>query len=120
MPNELWIAGAGSGKTHKIITESVEAVRRGERVLVVTYTTNNQAELRAHFVEHYGSLSENFVVKGLFTFYLEDLVRPYQQIFSATAYQLSFSPKRIRMRLPTRATGSKTGARHEMTVRSTR
>ena len=34
MPNELWIAGAGSGKTHKIITESVEAVRRGERVLV--------------------------------------------------------------------------------------
>ena len=80
MPNELWIAGAGSGKTHKIITESVEAVRRGERVLVVTYTTNNQAELRARFVEHYGSLSENFVVKGLFTFYLEDLVRPYQRI----------------------------------------
>ena len=80
LPNELWIAGAGSGKTHKIITESVEAVRRGERVLVVTYTTNNQAELRARFVEHYGSLSENFVVKGLFTFYLEDLVRPYQRI----------------------------------------
>lgn len=81
MPNELWIAGAGSGKTHKIITESVEAICRGECVLVVTYTTNNQAELRARFVEHYGSLSDNFVVKGLFTFYLEDLVRPYQRIF---------------------------------------
>ena len=80
MPNELWIAGAGSGKTHKIITDAIEVIKAGGRVLVVTYTTNNQAELRARFVALYGSSSENFVVKGLFTFYLEDMVRPYQRV----------------------------------------
>lgn len=80
MPNELWIAGAGSGKTHKIITDAIEVINGGGRVLVVTYTTNNQAELRARFVELYGASSEHFIVKGLFTFYLEDMVRPYQRV----------------------------------------
>lgn len=78
MPNELWIAGAGSGKTYKIITDAIEVIRGGGRVLVITYTTNNQAELRARFVALYGASSEHFVVKGLFSFYLEDMVRPYQ------------------------------------------
>lgn len=78
MPNELWIAGAGSGKTNKIITDAIEVIKRGGRVLVVTYTTNNQAELRARFVMKFGATSENFVVKGLFSFYLDEMVRPYQ------------------------------------------
>lgn len=81
MPNEIWIAGAGSGKTHKIISDAVEIINGGGRVLVVTYTTNNQAELRARFVElNEGEASENFVVKGLFQFFLEDMIRPYQTV----------------------------------------
>lgn len=79
LPNELWLAGAGSGKTNKIITDAIEIIKSGGRVLVVTFTTNNQAELRARFAKIYGASSENFVVKGLFSFYLEDLVRPYQR-----------------------------------------
>ena len=80
MANEFWIAGAGSGKTHKIIEDAIEVIKAGGRVLVVTYTTSNQAELRSRFVAVYGSSSDDFVVKGLFTFYLEDLVRPYQNV----------------------------------------
>ncbi|MCO7573958.1 UvrD-helicase domain-containing protein [Pseudomonas protegens] len=92
MPNELWIAGAGSGKTHKIITEAIEVIKAGGRVLVVTYTTNNQAELRARFVELYGASSERFVVKGLFSFYLEDMVRPYQsEVFPDRIATISFT-----------------------------
>jgi DNA helicase II / ATP-dependent DNA helicase PcrA len=83
LPNELWLAGAGAGKTNKIITDAIEIIRSGGRVLVVTYTTNNQAELRARFVKIYGTSSELFVVKGLFTFYLEDLIRPYQNVIFA-------------------------------------
>ncbi|HBO1552496.1 RNA helicase [Pseudomonas aeruginosa] len=79
MPNKLCIAGAGSGKTHKIITESIAEIERGGRVLVVTYTTSNQQELRRRFLEVFGTYSDRFVVKGLFSFYLEDMVRPYQQ-----------------------------------------
>lgn len=79
MSNTLCIAGAGSGKTHKIITESIAEIERGGKVLVVTYTTSNQQELRRRFVDAFGRHSDRFVVKGLFSFYLEDMVRPYQQ-----------------------------------------
>ena len=92
MPNELWLAGAGSGKTNKIITDAIEVINGGGRVLVVTYTTNNQAELRARFTKLYGASSEHFVVKGLFSFYLEDLVRPYQnEIFPDRITTISFT-----------------------------
>ncbi|WP_462402794.1 UvrD-helicase domain-containing protein [Pseudomonas sp. Marseille-QA0332] len=92
MANEFWIAGAGSGKTHKIIKDAIEVIEAGGRVLVVTYTTSNQAELRSRFVEVYGSSSEDFVVKGLFTFYLEDLVRPYQNVvFSERITAVAFT-----------------------------
>ncbi len=73
------MAGAGSGKTHKVITESIAEIERGGKVLVVTYTTSNQQELRRRFLEVFGTYSDRFVVKGLFSFYLEDMVRPYQQ-----------------------------------------
>ena len=79
MANVLCIAGAGSGKTHKVVTESIAEIKRGGRVLVVTYTTSNQQELRARFIKLYGRSSESFVVKGLFSFYLEDMIRPYQR-----------------------------------------
>lgn len=79
MSNTLCIAGAGSGKTHKIIAESIMEVERGGKVLVVTYTTSNQQELRRRFLAAFGRHSDRFVVKGLFSFYLEDMVRPYQQ-----------------------------------------
>lgn len=92
MTNELWLAGAGSGKTNKIITDAIEVINSGGRVLVVTYTVNNQAELRARFVGLYGASSEHFIVKGLFTFYLEDLVRPYQNgIFPDRITTISFT-----------------------------
>lgn len=79
MPNKLCMAGAGSGKTHKVITESISEIKRGGKVLVVTYTTSNQQELRSRFLEVFGTHSDRFVVKGLFSFYLEDMIRPYQQ-----------------------------------------
>ncbi|KAA8553766.1 UvrD-helicase domain-containing protein [Pseudomonas marginalis] len=81
MPNVLCMAGAGSGKTHKIITEAIAEIRRGGKVLVVTYTTSNQQELRHRFLTEFGQHSSRFVVKGLFTFYLEDMIRPYQQAY---------------------------------------
>jgi len=79
LPNNLCIAGAGSGKTRKIISEAIVEIASGGKVLVVTYTTTNQHELRQRFKAAYGKSSDRFVVKGLFSFYLEDMVRPYQQ-----------------------------------------
>jgi hypothetical protein len=62
-----------------VITESIAEIERGGKVLVVTYTTSNQQELRARFIKLFGRSSDKFVVKGLFSFYLEDMIRPYQR-----------------------------------------
>jgi DNA helicase-2/ATP-dependent DNA helicase PcrA len=72
------IASAGAGKTHRIISEAGDYANQGNKVLVVTYTENNQKEL----VSRFSSLNldnNKFVVKGLFSFLLEDIVRPYQR-----------------------------------------
>ncbi|MBS3667084.1 UvrD-helicase domain-containing protein [Vreelandella boliviensis] len=92
MTNILCMAGAGSGKTHKIITESIAEIERGGKVLVVTYTISNQQELRRRFLASFGKYSDQFVVKGLFSFYLEDMVRPYQQaLFSKRINDIFFN-----------------------------
>ena len=75
------MASAGSGKTHKVITESIEKIKEGGKVLVVTFTTNNQKELKHRFSILNGGQSDSFIVKGLYSFYLEDIVRPYQSVF---------------------------------------
>lgn len=93
------MAGAGSGKTHKVITESIAEIKRGGKVLVVTYTTSNQQELRRRFLELFGAHSDRFVVKGLFSFYLEDLVRPYQQaLFPRRIDGICFNQRNPHMR----------------------
>ncbi|WP_411960979.1 UvrD-helicase domain-containing protein [Pseudomonas mandelii] len=99
MPNKLCMAGAGSGKTHKVITESIAEIKRGGKVLVVTYTTSNQQELRRRFLEIFGKHSDKFVVKGLFSFYLEDMVRPYQQaLFRRRIDGICFNQRNPHMR----------------------
>ncbi|MBX5729352.1 UvrD-helicase domain-containing protein [Pseudomonas aeruginosa] len=94
MPNILCIAGAGSGKTQKIITESIAEIERGGKVLVVTYTTSNQQELRQRFLTDFGRHSDRFVVKGLYSFYLEEMVRPYQQALFAQRIDAIFFNER--------------------------
>jgi DNA helicase-2/ATP-dependent DNA helicase PcrA len=78
LSKKVVIASAGAGKTHRIISEAGDYANQGNKVLVVTYTENNQKEL----VSRFSSLNldnNKFVVKGLFSFLLEDIVRPYQR-----------------------------------------
>lgn len=100
--NTLCIAGAGSGKTEKIITESIAEIERGGKVLVVTYTTSNQHELRRRFLSAFGGYSDRFMVKGLFSFYLEDMVRPYQQaLFTQRISNIFFNDQNPHLRAGT-------------------
>jgi superfamily I DNA/RNA helicase len=78
LSRNLIIASAGAGKTHRIISEAVVHVEKGNKVLVVTYTENNQKELISRFPSSHIE-GNKFVVKGLFSFLLEDIVRPYQR-----------------------------------------
>lgn len=81
LTRKLILAAAGAGKTHRIITESREKVERKRRVLVITYTNNNQHELRKRFG---GNEDDKFTVKGLYSFLLEDIIRPYQRAIYST------------------------------------
>lgn len=91
MSRKVVIASAGAGKTYRIISEAGDYVKKGNKVLVVTYTENNQKELSTRF-----SLlnldNDKFVVKGLFGFLLEDIVRPYQRCaFSERIETINFN-----------------------------
>lgn len=84
MTKKLFIACAGAGKTTRIVKESIALTDKGIKVLVVTYTRSNQNELYKKFDELGGQRRDLFIVKGWYTFILEDVVRPYQRCIFTT------------------------------------
>lgn len=92
LPNRLILASAGSGKTQTIIDEAIRRANANQKVLILTYTENNQKELR-HRISSSGCKNpQNIKIKGWFTFLLEDIVRPYQEcIFPKRVSGLNFN-----------------------------
>lgn len=78
MTRKLLLASAGAGKSQKIAEEALERAASGDRVLLLTYTINNQVELVRHICRLNKFQPPNVTVKGWFSFLLEDMVRPYQ------------------------------------------
>lgn len=79
MPNVFVFAGAGTGKTERIVNEAIGRIAGNERILVLTYTQNNQKEVGNRFLLKHRGAHSAFTVKGLLTFYLEEIIRPYQR-----------------------------------------
>ncbi|MBR4266004.1 MAG: UvrD-helicase domain-containing protein [Bacteroidales bacterium] len=73
--NLLLIAAAGAGKTTYIVRE---ALKSEEKVLITTFTTENEAEIKKKIIKEKGFIPENIVVQTWFSFLLEHGVRPYQ------------------------------------------
>jgi DNA helicase II / ATP-dependent DNA helicase PcrA len=94
LTRKLILASAGAGKTYHIVSEAFEQVDEGRRILVITYTRNNQKEILDQYANIGPKNTENFQVKGLFTFLLEDLIRPYQTcIFENRIETIEFNQK---------------------------
>lgn len=79
MARKLLLASAGAGKTERIAEEALQRAADGGRVLLLTYTMNNQHELMRHICRLNKFQPHNVAVKGWFSFLLEDMVRPYQR-----------------------------------------
>ncbi|WP_162252934.1 MULTISPECIES: UvrD-helicase domain-containing protein [unclassified Massilia] len=79
MSNIFVFAGAGTGKTERIVTEAMPLLNSSKRVLVLTYTENNQREVYSRFSLRHRGAHPSFTVKGLLTFYLDEIIRPYQR-----------------------------------------
>src|SRR5690554_2739764 len=75
MANYLTLAVAGSRKTQGVV-EHCASLSVGQRVLVLTYTQANQAELRKRLAEHAGD-HLGVEVLGWFTFLLRHFARPF-------------------------------------------
>lgn len=73
--NVLTLAVAGSGKTKQIV-DACAAADPGKRILVLTYTTQNQQELRVRLATTAGH-RHTIEITGWFAFLISHFVRPY-------------------------------------------
>lgn len=76
MGNRLIIAAAGSGKTTLLVQESLKL--RDSKILITTFTDENEKEIRKKFVEINKCVPSNVTVQTWFSFLLQHGVKPYQ------------------------------------------
>jgi DNA helicase II / ATP-dependent DNA helicase PcrA len=74
--NRVIIAVAGSGKTTRLVSEALS--RPNSRILIVTYTEANEAEIEKKFIEKNGCVPSHVTLSGWFAFLLQHGIRPYQ------------------------------------------
>jgi DNA helicase-2/ATP-dependent DNA helicase PcrA len=65
LPHKLLLASAGAGKSELIVKEALKTAAGGGKVLLLTYTINNQAELVKHICRLHKLQPKNVVVKGV-------------------------------------------------------
>ncbi len=75
--NRIVIACAGSGKTTRLVNESLAG--RDRRIAIVTYTNNNIREITRRFGELNSGVPNHVDVVTWFGFLLRDCARPYQR-----------------------------------------
>jgi DNA helicase-2/ATP-dependent DNA helicase PcrA len=80
--NRIIIAAAGSGKTTLLVTEALS--KPNLRILILTYTEANEAEIEKKFFEKNGCVPSNVTLSGWFSFLLQHGVRPYQGCITET------------------------------------
>lgn len=85
--NRAVIAAAGSRKTAQIIEEAI-SVRSG-RVLITTYTNENQQQLIRRIEEKLGAVPANITVMGWFTFLIGQCAKPFQRTITGAPLMIS-------------------------------
>ena len=83
--NRLIIAAAGAGKTTFLVKE---ALKCQDRVLITTFTIENEKEIRNKFVKECGCIPGNVTVQTWFSFLLQHGVRPYQGVCDEMLYDI--------------------------------
>ena len=81
MSNYCYIACAGSGKSTHIINCAIEAFQKStdhKKILVITFTTNNQNNLKSRIINRLGYLPEKIVIVGWYHFLLTYWIKPYK------------------------------------------
>lgn len=81
LDNEIILAAAGSGKTHRLITEAL--ANPSERVLITTYTRENLAQIQARLWDASNGCMDGISTMTWFEFLLRHAVKPYQSYMTS-------------------------------------
>jgi len=100
--NKLIIAAAGAGKTTYLVRKACE--KEGRKILITTFTTENEAEIRAKIVKEKGYIPTHISIQTWFSFLLQHGVRPYQDVLNSSIHE-----KQIGFFLVHGRSGRKTG-----------
>lgn len=73
--NKLFIAGAGCGKTTFIIENALKI--KDKKVLITTYTDNNEYSIKNKIIEKNGFIPNNIKVQTWFSFLIQHGAKPY-------------------------------------------
>ncbi|CAM1340161.1 UvrD-helicase domain-containing protein [Tenacibaculum aestuarii] len=74
--HKLIISSAGSGKTTYLVNTALEA--SSKKVLITTYTENNQKEIKNKFIDVRGFVPNNVTIQTWFSFLIQHGVKPFQ------------------------------------------
>lgn len=78
----VYIAAAGSGKTSFILEQVYQSLDRavdaGKYLIIVTYTSKNQENIKERIIQKYGYIPKAIVVVGWYTFLLDFWIRPFK------------------------------------------
>ena len=86
--NRLIIAAAGSGKTTSLVRN---ALSQTKRVLITTFTNENELEIRNKFVKLNGYVPSNVTIQTWFSFLLQHGVKPFQTTYNKDLYNFHVS-----------------------------
>ena len=73
--NKLFVAGAGCGKTTFIIENALKI--KDKKVLITTYTNNNENSIKNKIIEKNGFIPNNIKVQTWFSFLIQHGAKPY-------------------------------------------
>lgn len=76
MDNKLTIAAAGSGKTTKLINDSLKI--DDSPVLITTYTEANALEIHNKFIQINGCVPSNITIQTWFSLLIQHGIKPFQ------------------------------------------
>ena len=75
--SRILICAAGGGKTTRIVSQAID--EPASRVVLVTYTRNNEEEMERKLYGHGAVIPSNIEVMTWFSFLLREMARPYRR-----------------------------------------
>lgn len=78
---KLYIAAAGSGKTSLLIEHVISEFSNlptGKSIGIVTYTVNNQENIKERLVKHYKSIPQQIKIMGWYEYLMNYWIKPFK------------------------------------------